>query len=82
VSGSPGDPANKGSRIWYSAAAHGETRPANPDELRKSFFTQRKKDVVQFEYADSGKTAYIAVQVESGGGKKGGWGPMVSAVIP
>jgi hypothetical protein len=82
VSGSPDDPANKGYRVWYSVVAHGETPPANPDDLRKSFFTQRKKDVVQFEYADSGKKAYIAVQIESGGGKKGGWGPMVLAVIP
>jgi hypothetical protein len=37
--------------------------------------------VIEFEYGDSGKTAYFAVQVENSG-KKGPWGPMVSALIP
>ncbi|GHV42376.1 hypothetical protein AGMMS49546_20740 [Spirochaetia bacterium] len=37
-------------------------RPANPDDLRKSFFTKRKKDVIEFDFGDSGKTAYFAVQ--------------------
>jgi hypothetical protein len=41
----------------------------------------RKKDVIAFDYADSGKTAYFAVQIENDG-KKGEWGPMVSALIP
>jgi hypothetical protein len=41
----------------------------------------RKKDLVPFDYGDSGKTAYFAVQVENGG-KQGQWGPMVSALIP
>ena len=79
--GSRDDPSNKGYRIWYSVAGSGETPPANPDDLRKSFFTKRLKDVIEFDYADSGKTAYFAVQIENGG-KKGSWGTMVSALIP
>jgi hypothetical protein len=81
VTGSPEDPANKGFRIWYSVVASGETPPAGPEDLRKSFFTKRKKDLIGFDYGDSGKTAYFAVQVENDG-KKGNWGPMVSALIP
>jgi hypothetical protein len=81
VEGSPDDPANKGYRIWYRVVAHGEEAPEEPGELTESFFTKRRKDVIGFEYGDSGKTAYIAVQVENNG-KKGPWGPMVSAVIP
>jgi hypothetical protein len=81
VTGSPDDPANKGYRIWYSVIASGETPPANPEELRKSFYTQRKKDLIEFEFGDSGKTVYFAVQIENDG-KKGPWGPMVSALIP
>jgi hypothetical protein len=81
VDGDPNDPANKGFRVWYSVTAPGETPPADPDELRKSFFTKRKKDVIEFEYGDSGRTAYFAVQIENEG-KKGGWGPMISALIP
>jgi hypothetical protein len=81
VTGSPDDPANKGYRIWYRVAAPGETPPADPEELRKSFFTKRKKDLIEFDYGDSGKTAYFAVQIENDG-KKGPWGPLVSALIP
>jgi hypothetical protein len=81
VTGSPDDTANKGYRIWYSVAAPGETPPANPEELRKSFYTQRKKDLIEFEFGDSGKTAYFAVQIENDG-RKGPWGPMVQALIP
>jgi hypothetical protein len=81
VVGSPTDPANKGYRIWYSVVAPGETPPANPDDLRKSFFTKRKKDVIEFDFGDSGKTAYFGVQIENEG-KKGPWGPLVSALIP
>jgi hypothetical protein len=37
--------------------------------------------VIEFDFGDSGKTAYLTVQVENGG-RKGQWGPIVSAVIP
>jgi hypothetical protein len=81
LTGSPDDPANKGYRIHYLVVAPGETPPANPKDLHESFFTKRKKDVIEFAYGDSGKTVYMAVQVENDG-KKGPWGPMVSALIP
>jgi hypothetical protein len=81
VTGTASDPANKGYRIWYSVIALGETPPASPDDLHKSFFTKRKKDVIEFDFGDSGKTAYFAVQIENEG-KKGPWGPLVSAIIP
>jgi hypothetical protein len=81
VTGSPDDPENLGYRIWYTVVAPGETPPKNPEELRNSFFTQRRKDLMEFDFEDSGKTVYFAVQVECGG-KKGPWGPMVSALIP
>jgi hypothetical protein len=81
LTGSPDDPANEGYRVWYSVVAPGEPPPRDPDDLRKSFFTRRKKDVIGFAFGDSGKTVYFAVQVENGG-KKGPWGPLVSALIP
>jgi hypothetical protein len=81
VTGDPGDKANRGYRIWYSVVAPGETPPTAPKELRQSFYTQRKKDLIEFEFGDSGSTVYFAVQIENDG-KKGGWGPMVSALIP
>jgi hypothetical protein len=75
------NPANKGYRIWYRVIAPGETPPASPKDLRESFFTKRKKDVIEFDFEDSGKRAYFAVQIENDG-KKGPWGPLVSAPIP
>jgi hypothetical protein len=81
LTGSATDAANKGYRVWYRVVAPGEAAPQTPDDLHKSFYTKKKKDMVDFEYADSGKTAWMAVQVENDG-KKGPWGPMVSALIP
>jgi hypothetical protein len=81
VTGTAADPANKGYRIWYSVAAPSETPPASPNELRSSFYTKRKKDLIEFDFGDSGKTAYFAMQIENEG-KKGPWGPLVSALIP
>ena len=84
VDGSPDDPANKGYRIYYRVVAPGETPPADPEKpgaLPLSFYTKRRRDLVEFEYRDSGKAVYFAVQVENDG-KKGPWGPIVSALIP
>ncbi|MDR2552118.1 MAG: hypothetical protein LBD31_02980 [Treponema sp.] len=86
VTGNPHDPANKGYRIWYKIVAPGAastdaTAPTGPEDLPKSFYTKRKKDVIEFDFGDSGKTAYFAVQIENEG-RKGPWGPLVSALIP
>ncbi|MDR0410347.1 MAG: hypothetical protein LBH75_00010 [Treponema sp.] len=81
VAGDPNDKANKGYRIWYAIVPPGGEAPATPKALDSSFYTQRKKDVIEFEYGDSGKTAYFAIQIENGG-KKGPWGPLTSALIP
>jgi hypothetical protein len=81
VTGDPADKANKGYRIWYVIVAPGEAPPTDPEQFNKSFYTKRMKDRKEFDYGDSGKTAYFAVQVENDG-KKGPWGPIVSALIP
>ena len=81
LTGSAEDKANKGYRIFYRVAAAGEGTPASPEDLNKSFFTKRKKDVLRFDFGDSGKICHMAVQVENEG-KKGPWGPVVSALIP
>jgi hypothetical protein len=81
LTGSPDDRANKGYRIWYNIVAPGETPPAKPKDLHESYYTKRKKDLIEFEYEDSGKTAWFAVQVENDG-RKGPWGPLVEELIP
>jgi len=81
VHGDPTDLANKSFRVYYRVAGIGEEPPADPEELAKSFTMTHKKKVIPFSYLDSGKTCYLAVQIENGD-KKGPWGPMVSAVIP
>jgi hypothetical protein len=81
VTGNPSDQANKGFRIYHRVVPSGGTPPASPEDLTVSFFTKRKKDLVEFGFNDSGSTAYFAVQIENEG-KKGPWGPMISALIP
>jgi hypothetical protein len=81
VTGDPKDAANKEYRIWYVVVPPGGEAPQGPEGFTTSFSTFRRKDVIRFEYGDSGKTVYIMVQVENGG-KKGPFGPMTSAVIP
>jgi hypothetical protein len=81
VTGSPEDRENKSYRVYYIVVGPGELPPAKPSETWQSFSTKRRKDLVEFEYGDSGKTVYFAVQIENDG-KKGPWGPMVSALIP
>jgi hypothetical protein len=80
ITGNPADPANKGYRIWYTVVPLGKTPPAGPEDLHKSFYTKRKRDIIAFNFSDHGKAAYFAVQIENEG-KKGPWGPMVSALI-
>jgi hypothetical protein len=75
VTGNANDPANKGFRIYYRVVAPPgmaavQPPPASPEELNKSFFTKRKRDVIEFGFNDSGSTVFFAVQVENEG-KKG-----------
>jgi hypothetical protein len=81
VSGDPNDRANEGFRLWYKLVEPGGPPVTDPAQFDESLFTRRKKDVITFACADSGKTVYIAVQIENGG-KKGPWGPLVSALVP
>jgi hypothetical protein len=80
-SGNPDDPANKEYRIWYQVVGPGEAVPKGPEDLRNSFSTKRKKELMDFGYGSSGKTVYFMVQIENGK-LKGPWGPMTSALIP
>ncbi|MDR2795373.1 MAG: hypothetical protein LBB47_01525 [Spirochaetaceae bacterium] len=54
----------------YSVVVPGEAPSAKPKELHKSFFTRLKNGAIEFDYKDSGKTAYVAVQIENSGGKQ------------
>jgi hypothetical protein len=59
VTGDPNDPANKGYRVYYKVVAPGSAAPTAPGELIKSYYTKRKKDVMEFEFGDSGKTVFF-----------------------
>jgi hypothetical protein len=80
-SGDPGDKANEGFRVYHTLTAPGEPAPTAPLETWASFFTRRKKDKLEFGYADSGKTAHFAVQIENHG-IKGDWGSLTSGLVP
>jgi hypothetical protein len=62
-----GKPAAELGKIIYVTGG-----PEDPDDLRKSFYTKRKKGVIEFSFGDSGKTAWFAVQIENDG-RKGPW---------
>jgi hypothetical protein len=67
VTGDLNDKANKGCWIWYAVVLLEGEAPANPEQLTKSFYTKRKKDVMDFDYPDSRKTPWFAIENE---GKK------------
>jgi hypothetical protein len=71
----------KGYRIWYAVVGHGETPPSYPEELHTLFYTKKKRDVIDFDCSDSGKTAWFTVQIDNDG-KVGSRGPLSSALIP
>jgi hypothetical protein len=56
--------------------------PEEPEELPIVFATKRRKDILNFDPADSGKTAFFAIRLENGNGEYGPWCPMFHAIIP
>lgn len=81
VEGNAGDSANKARRLYYKVVPQGGEPPATPDDLPKSEPANRSTETIRFDYGDSGKLVYLAVQLENGK-LKGPFGPMISAVIP
>jgi hypothetical protein len=83
VEGSPFDmKANYGKAIHMKLCAEHETPPETADELPKSKFTRRKKEIFKFAQSDIRKTAYFCIRYENSKGVAGPWGPMITAVIP
>jgi len=56
--------------------------PLNPEELTKGHFTRRKRDVLEFNYDNSGMKCFICIRYENSKGDAGPWGPMASSFIP
>jgi hypothetical protein len=56
--------------------------PLSGDELLHYRFTRRKKELVDFDAAESGMTAYFCARYENQKGQYGTWGAVVSAIIP
>lgn len=56
--------------------------PKEPEELPMVLSTARKKDIIYFDAADSGKTAYFCIRIENGSGQYGPWCPIFHAVVP
>jgi hypothetical protein len=70
LTGNPADPSTNSFTIWRGLTGPGESPPENPGNLRGSFYTKRKKDLIDFGFGDSGKRAFFAAQIENEG-KKG-----------
>jgi hypothetical protein len=56
--------------------------PLSGDELLHYRFTRRKKELMSFDAAESGMTAYFCARYENQKGQHGVWGTVVSAIIP
>jgi hypothetical protein len=56
--------------------------PAAPEELPVVFSTRRKKDIINFDPQDSGKTAYFDIRLENGNQGYGPWCPIFHAIVP
>ena len=92
------DRADYGFRIYYGIMPPGGAtpeqamekqyllrEPQTPEELNKSFFTRRKKDIMDTEklpYETSGMACYISARYENSKGDHGPWGSVVTAIIP
>jgi hypothetical protein len=59
--GNTDDKDDNGCRIWYSVIVPGKIMPADQKELCKSFYTNWKQHLIEFEFVDSTSTAYFAV---------------------
>jgi hypothetical protein len=62
----------------YKLSAH----PTLGEALPNSFFTPRKKDILELPPISSGYTCYLAARFENSKGKSGPWGPMIHAIVP
>jgi hypothetical protein len=56
--------------------------PVLPEELPVVFDTKRKKDIINFNPGDSGKTIYFDIRIENGKGGYGPWRPVFHAIVP
>ena len=83
IEGTPtDDKADYGYKIYFGIYSDSDTQPASGEDLTKSKFTRRKKQLFEFTPADSKKTAYFCIRYENSKGETGPWGPMFSALIP
>jgi hypothetical protein len=56
--------------------------PLDGEGLMHHTFTRRGRELVVFDAAESGMTAYFCARYENQKGQKGSWGPVASAIIP
>jgi hypothetical protein len=83
VENTPDDPrANYGVKIAYDVYGAAEPAPVSAEQLRKSVFTRRKKELFTFEQTDTGKIARFCMRYENSKGQAGQWGQIIAAIIP
>ena len=97
IEGTPPDErADYGYRIYWGVMPHGggtleqaagihhylQKPPVSGDELPQSFFTKRKREIMDFPAETSGMTAWFCIRYENSKGQSGPWGPLFSVIIP
>lgn len=56
--------------------------PTEPEELPMVFSSSRRKDIIEFDPKDSGKTAYFCIRLENRRTDYGPWCPIFHAIVP
>jgi hypothetical protein len=74
--------ANYGTKAAYDLFHIDQPIPVHVDMLNKSIFTRRKKYLLTFDQADSGKRACFCLRYENSKGEAGQWGQIVTAIVP
>jgi hypothetical protein len=68
-----------GAVLFWSVS---DTPITNQEELNTSELVTRTPHIMSFSPTERGKMVYMAGRWQTGGGKKGPWSDIVSAVIP
>jgi len=80
ISGS--EKAYHGYKIVYDMFAYNEEAPTSIEQLKRSRFVRRRRELFVFQPSDSGKKAYFGIRYENSKGVEGPWCQMFSVFIP
>lgn len=70
-----------GCEIWCAITSPGAARPLDEEKYRNMALSTASPCMIEFDGNDAAQTAHYRLRWLLNGGKKGSWGPIVSATI-